>query len=246
MIKFLGTLRKLIFRLILLGVASTVLLVVAYRWMPVPVTSLMVLRVVENLIEGKPVRLEKVWVESSKISPRVRQAIVASEDFKFFEHSGFDWVAIEKAMKHNKRKGRIHGGSTISQQTAKNVFLWPARSWVRKGFEAYFTGLIEFFWTKDRIMEVYLNVVELGDGVYGVEAASRTFFKKSASELTMNEAALLAAVLPNPRLLLVDRPSSYVRFRQSMIRRRMPAAARVMPAALEPTKAPDLGRESKR
>jgi len=230
--KFLVLLSKFLVRLALLGLFVSVALVVIYRWAPIPMTSLMVLRITENLQEGKPVRLERVWVSRDEMSPRLQLAMIAAEDFKFFEHSGFDWEAIEKALRHNKRKGRVHGGSTISQQTAKNVFLWPARSWLRKGLEAYFTSLIELIWSKDRIMEVYLNVVELGDGVYGVEAASRRFFKKPAVKLNSSEAALLAAVLPNPRRFLVDRPSSYVRFRQTMIQRRMPSAAETLPTSV--------------
>jgi len=148
--------------------------------------------------------------------------VIASEDWKFFEHNGFDWPAIEKALRHNQRSARVRGASTISQQTAKNVFLWPSRSWVRKGLEAYFTVLIEVLWSKDRIMEVYLNVVEFGDGIYGVGAASNIYFHKLPAQLSSSEAALLAAVLPNPRRLLVAHPSPYVRFRQTMIQRRMP------------------------
>ncbi|RYZ68792.1 MAG: monofunctional biosynthetic peptidoglycan transglycosylase, partial [Proteobacteria bacterium] len=171
----------------------------------------------------------KDWVPLSEISPKVQNAVVAAGDFRFFEHNGFDWVAIEKALKSNERGRKMRGGSTISQQTAKNVFLWPARSWVRKGFEAYFTVLIEWIWGKKRIMEAYLNVVEFGDGIYGVGAASEVFFKKPASKLNSSEAALLAAVLPNPRRFLVAKPSSYTRFRQTMIQRRMPTAAKLSP-----------------
>lgn len=222
------------FRLAAAFFVSTILLVLIYRWFPVPVTPLMILRVQENLVEGKPIRLERDWMSLNELSPRLQYAVIAAEDFKFHEHMGFDWEAIEKAARHNERRpGRIRGASTISQQTAKNVFLWPARSWVRKGLEAYFTALIELLWSKDRIMEVYLNVVELGDGVYGAEAASQKYFKKSAAKLNNSEAALIAAVLPNPRRFLITRPSPYTRFRQTMIQRRMSTAAQTIPASDE-------------
>jgi monofunctional glycosyltransferase len=220
---------KLTFRLFAAFILLSVALVLVYKWLPIPVTPLMTWRVVENLVEGKPIRLDKRWVPMSQISSRLENAVVAAEDFRFYEHGGFDWVAIEKALKSNERGRRMRGGSTISQQTAKNVFLWPSRSWVRKGFEAYFTVLIEWIWGKERIMEAYLNVVELGDGIYGVEAASQAFFKKPAAKLNSSEAALIAAVLPNPRRFLVSKPTPYTRFRQTMIQRRMPTAARLVP-----------------
>lgn len=204
---------------------TTFLLVLVYRFVPVSMTPLMLIRVVENLGSGKPVHLKRDWTPLAQISPKLQRSVVAAEDIKFFEHQGFDWEAIEKAIRHNKRGHRIRGGSTISQQVAKNVFLWPKRSWIRKGLETYFTVLIEWLWGKERIMEVYLNVVELGDGVYGVEAASTKYFKKSAKDLSTSEAALVAAVLPNPRRFSIARPSPYTRFRQTMIQRRMPIAA---------------------
>ncbi|MEK7358510.1 MAG: monofunctional biosynthetic peptidoglycan transglycosylase [Bdellovibrionota bacterium] len=208
---------------------TSVLLVLVYRWVPVSTTPLMLIRVTENLSQGKPIRFERQWTPISRLSPKLQRSVVAAEDIKFFEHEGFDWQAIEKAIRHNKNGRRIRGGSTISQQVAKNVFLWPKRSWLRKGLEAYFTVLIEMLWGKERIMEVYLNVVELGDGVYGVEAAAERFFRKSAKELSSSEAALVAAVLPNPRRFLIQRPSPYTRFRQTMIQRRMPIAAETFP-----------------
>jgi monofunctional glycosyltransferase len=204
---------------------TSVLLVLVYRWVPVSMTPLMLIRVTENLSKGKPVRFEREWTSLSQLSPKLQRSVIAAEDIKFFEHEGFDWEAIEKAIRHNKHGRRIRGGSTISQQVAKNVFLWPKRSWFRKGLEAYFTVLIEALWSKERIMEVYLNVVELGDGVYGVEAASERYFKKPAKDLTSSEAALVAAVLPNPRFFSLQKPSAYTRFRQTMIQRRMPIAA---------------------
>lgn len=195
--------------------------VLFYRWIPVGVTPLMVLRMAETMLHGQIPRVNKEWVSIDKISPRMQAAVIAAEDQYFFEHNGIDWKAVEKAMEHNKRSRRTRGASTISQQVAKNVFLWPDRSWIRKGLELYFTTLIEIFWPKQRILEVYLNVIELGDGVYGVEAASRNFFKKHALKLSADESALLAASLPNPRKFLVNRPTGYLRFRQSLIRRRL-------------------------
>lgn len=142
---------------------------------------------------------------------------MTAEDQNFQEHFGFDWEAIAKAISHNQKSRRIKGASTISQQTAKNLFLWSDRSWLRKGLEVYFTLLIEVIWPKERILEVYLNIIEFGSGVYGVEAASRFYFQKSASELNTGEAALLAAVLPNPHVYKADNPSDYVRERQQWI-----------------------------
>jgi len=142
---------------------------------------------------------------------------MAAEDQRFQEHSGFDWQAIAKAIQHNQKNRSTRGASTISQQTAKNLFLWSGRSWLRKGLEAYFTLLIESMWTKERILEMYLNIIEFGSGVYGVEAASRFYFQKSAAQLSTSEAALLAAVLPNPHIYKADNPSAYIRQRQEWI-----------------------------
>ncbi|HWU42960.1 MAG TPA: monofunctional biosynthetic peptidoglycan transglycosylase, partial [Bdellovibrio sp.] len=144
-------------------------------------------------------------------------AVLKAEDARFFEHHGFDYEAIEKAMKYNRTHKKVKGASTISQQTAKNVFLWPHRDWIRKGLEAYFTVLIEFIWPKERIMEVYLNVIETGPGVYGVEAASQKYFKQSAKNISPSQASLIAAVLPNPQKFRIDRPSNYILKRQSRI-----------------------------
>jgi monofunctional biosynthetic peptidoglycan transglycosylase len=217
------------FAIAITGIVLSVMLVVVFRWLPVPVTPLMMNRVVENLFEGHSIAIQYHWVPRSEINDRMENAVIASEDWKFYEHKGFDWPAIEQAMKHNAKSGRIRGASTISQQTAKNVFLWSSRSWIRKGLEAYFTVLIEALWNKERIMECYLNVVELGDGIYGVGAASKIYFNKTPAKLSSSEAALLAAVLPNPRRFQVSRPSPYIRFRQTMIQRRMPLAAETVP-----------------
>ncbi len=181
----------------------------------------MVLRAAEAALNGKSPKWNKEWVSISKISPRMQAAVIAAEDQYFFEHNGVDWRAVEKAMEHNQRSRRVRGASTITQQVAKNVFLWPDRSWIRKGLELYFTGLLEATWSKKRILEVYLNVVEMGDGIYGVEAASQIYFRKPAIKLNLDESALIAAILPNPRVFSASRPTGYIRFRQSLIRRRL-------------------------
>ena len=197
--------------------SSTILTVLLYSFINPPVTPLMVERVIEQKFDGKEARMSKQWVNIGKISPNMVLAVVSSEDNKFTEHFGFDLEAIEKAQEHNKKSKRKWGASTISQQTAKNVFLWPSRTWIRKGMELYFTSLIEIIWSKKRIMEVYLNIIETGDGVYGVEAASQLYFKKSALRLNRNEAALIASILPNPRKRNPTSPTPYLYGRQSKI-----------------------------
>ncbi len=191
--------------------------VILFRWVPIPVTPLMLIRCVEQKVDGKDMKLKKNWVPFEKISPNLQLAVVCSEDQNFIKHSGFDFQAIDKAMEYNENHKKQRGASTISQQTAKNVFLWPGHSWIRKGFEVYFTFLIETFWSKQRIMEVYLNVIEMGDGVYGAQAASTTFFKKDAINLSRAEAATIAAVLPNPRKFNAGAPSGYVSGRKIWI-----------------------------
>jgi len=189
--------------------------VAIHRIVPPPMTFLMVSRSVEG--EGLSYR----WRSLDDISPRLVEAVIASEDAGFCGHRGFDMEAIQKALKANERGGRIRGGSTISQQTAKNVFLWPGRDWVRKGFEAGYTLLIETIWGKRRVMEVYLNVAEWAPGVYGAEAASRRWFGKSATDLTTREAARLAAILPSPRRYNASSPGPYVRRRASRVQAAM-------------------------
>jgi len=169
----------------------------------------------------KEVRLYKDWVSIDEMSRHAPQAVVAAEDQKFLDHKGFDFEAMEKAWESNKKGNKIRGASTISQQTAKNVFLWPSRSYLRKGLEAYFTFLIELIWPKERIMEVYLNVIEMGDGVYGIEAASQTFYNKKSGDLSKGQAAMIAAVLPNPRRWTPARPTGYIQSRQGWIMRQM-------------------------
>lgn len=180
--------------------AISIISVIIFRFIPIPITPLMVIRCVEQKWDGKEMKLKKDWVSLEKISSAMPLAVIAAEDQKFEEHFGFDLEAIKKAEKYNKKHQgkRTRGASTISQQTAKNVFLWPNRSYIRKGFEVYFTFLIEIFWSKQRIMEVYLNVIEMGNGIYGVEAAAQEYFHKPASKLSVREASLIAAILPSP------------------------------------------------
>jgi monofunctional biosynthetic peptidoglycan transglycosylase len=193
-------------------VAGSIAIVAMFRWLPVPLTSFMIQD------DGPTVH---DWVAWPEISRQAAVAVIASEDQHFLEHSGFDFEAIDKAWTAAKRGRRLRGASTISQQVAKNLFLWPGQSWLRKGFEAWFTLWIEWLWPKQRILEVYLNSAEFGRGIWGVEAASQHFFHKPAARLNRNEAALLAAVLPNPKRFRVDHPSPYVQQRQAWILRQM-------------------------
>ena len=201
--------------------AISSVLVILLRWLPVPVTPLTIIRCVEQVIDGKALTLKKDWEPLENISPNLQLAVVCSEDQNFIHHYGFDMEAIEKAMEHNETHKKKRGASTISQQTAKNVFLWPGRSWVRKGLEVYFTFLIETCWSKQRIMEVYLNIIETGNGIYGAQAAAKSFFKKDAKSLSSSESALIAAVLPSPRKYSATNPGSYIRGRQNWIMHQM-------------------------
>ena len=200
---------------------SSLLSVIALRWVPVYVTPLMLIRCAQQWSRGERLRLHHSWVPLEEMPPSLPVAVIASEDQKFYVHSGFDTQAIGNALVQRMEGGRRLGGSTISQQTAKNVFLWPTSSWVRKGFEAYFTVLIELFWSKQRIMEVYLNSIEMGDGIYGAEAVAQENFHCSASELSRKQCALVAATLPAPLRFNSAAPSPYVRSRQRWILRQM-------------------------
>lgn len=166
-------------------------------------------------------RLKHDWVPLEEISPRLQLAVVCSEDQNYLKHFGFDWGAIEKAMKQNEKGGAVRGASTITQQTAKNVFLWPGRSYIRKAFEVWFTLLIEVFWSKQRIMEVYLNSIEMGDGVYGAEAAAQYWFKKPAIKLTKDDAAAIASVLPNPLKYKANPATNYISKRKEWVKQQM-------------------------
>ena len=203
--------------------ASTILSVVVLRWLPVYATPLMFIRWAQQIKAGEETKWFHHWVPLEEISPSLSLAVMASEDAHFLEHHGFDFKAIEHAamrnMKHPEK--RKMGASTISQQTAKNVFLWPGRSWTRKGLEVYFTTLIEVMWSKERIMEVYLNSIEMGDGIYGADAVAEQHFNTTAKELTREQSALIAATLPNPRRFNSASPSGYMLKRQSRILREM-------------------------
>ncbi len=186
------------------------------RWVNPPITMTQLV----SWVSGHG--LKRDYVGNNSISPNARLAVIASEDQLFPDHSGFDWKSIKKARKYNEKKpGRVRGASTISQQVAKNVFLWQGRSWVRKGLEVYFTFMIEVFWGKKRIMEVYLNVIEMGDGIFGIEMASQLYFNKPAKNLTKQEAAMIAACLPNPKQFKVKPLSSYVAYRTKVIMQQM-------------------------
>ncbi len=190
--------------------------IIILRWINPPVT----LTQLSSLFSGDG--LKRDYVDGDQISYNIKLAVISSEDQIFPDHGGFDWKSIDKAMKHNEKKPkRVKGASTISQQTAKNVFLWQGRSWIRKGLEVYFTKMIEWIWGKKRILEVYLNVIEMGKGIYGAEAAAQAYFKKPASKLTRREAAQVAACLPNPKKYSVKPLSGYVSKRSGWIMRQM-------------------------
>ena len=200
---------------------STILAVVALRFIPVYFTPLMFIRCAQQISKGEEIKLKHHWVPLSDISRHLPVAVMASEDQRFLLHHGFDYNAIEQAAMSNLKGGKKRGGSTISQQTAKNVFLWPGRSWVRKGLEAYFTVLIEMTWSKQRIMEVYLNSIEMGPGIYGADAVAQQHFDKTASELFRSECALIAATLPNPIKFSSKSPSPYMQKRKRQIEQQM-------------------------
>ncbi|WP_194766367.1 monofunctional biosynthetic peptidoglycan transglycosylase [Tamlana sp. I1] len=209
---------KFLFKIFCWFVLLSLAFVLLFKWVPVPVTPLMLLRYFEK---DSPKILKHDWVEISAISKNLQLAVICSEDQNFLKHKGLDYGAIQKAVTHNAKGKRLKGGSTISQQTAKNVFLWPERSWLRKGLETYFTFLMELCWSKERILEVYLNSIEMGRGIYGAEAASQYWFKKSASTLTPYEAAALAAILPNPRKYKAAPATAYIQSRKDWIVRQM-------------------------
>jgi len=192
---------------------STVAMVILLRWLPIYITPHMVIRSIEYKMDDKEVKFQKKWKSLEHISPHLQLAVVCTEDQNFLWHYGIDFGALDKAMNNTEGRKRRRGASTISQQVAKNVFLWHGRNYLRKGLEVYFTLLIETFWSKQRIMEVYLNVAELGTGIYGAEAAAQAYWKRPAAKLTRQQAATLASVLPNPRKYSAARPGSYVQRR---------------------------------
>lgn len=192
--------------------------VVLYKFVPVPYTPLMVIRYFENKSAGKNIETKHHWVPLENISKNLQKAVIASEDGRFFEHYGLDFSAMQKAAVGNFKGKKLKGGSTITQQTAKNVFLWQGRSYFRKALEAYYTVLIELIWGKERILEVYLNSIEMGDGIYGAEAATQHWYKKECKSLTRMQAAGIAAILPNPRRFSPN-GSAYISRKQSKIAR---------------------------
>ena len=207
---------------LILFFTSSVLMVLIYKFVPVYITPLMVIRCVEQKMDDREMTLHHEWVPLEEISEHLPVAVMASEDQRFLLHSGFDLKAIQEAIDYNKtHPGKVRGASTISQQTAKNVFLWNGRSWVRKGLETYFTFLIELMWSKQRIMEVYLNSIEMGDGIYGAEAVAQQHFGRSALNLTRPNCALIAATLPNPLKFSSKEPSNYMLKRQTAIMTQM-------------------------
>lgn len=196
---------------------TTIFSVIIYKYVPVYVTPLMVIRAVSS---SESIHHE--WISLEKMPKDMVKAVIASEDAHFLSHNGFDFKAIKQAIEHNKKNNKTkRGASTISQQTAKNVFLWPSRSWLRKGLEAYFTVLIEFFWDKQRIIEVYLNSIEMGNGIFGIAAVADKHFDKEPEKLTKRQCALIAATLPNPLKFNSAAPSPYMRKRQRVILREM-------------------------
>jgi monofunctional biosynthetic peptidoglycan transglycosylase len=206
---------------VIVFVAASLFGVILFRYVNPPFTWLMVLRGFERKADGKDWKIDKKWVAFDDIADNMKRAAVAAEDQTFLENHGFDFRAIERAIQKNANSKKLIGGSTISQQTAKNVFLYPGRSFVRKGFEAWFTILIETFWSKKRIMEVYLNVIEMGDGIYGIEAASQAYFHKPASQLTRRQAAAIAVIFPSPLKWSATNPTRYLRHRQYLIMKNM-------------------------
>ncbi len=209
---------RFIFRIVWSFFILSILWVLIYIWFDVPATPLMGIR---KLQSEKKYTIEHQWVPLSAISKNLQLAVIYSEDQRFMEHQGFDKKAIEKVILAHKSGKRLRGASTISQQTAKNVFLWGDRSWIRKGLETYFTFLIEFFWSKERILEVYLNSIEMGNGIYGAEKASQFWFHKSALDLNKEEAAAIASILPNPRKYMANPPSQYIQKRKKWILKQM-------------------------
>ncbi|MBY0487488.1 MAG: monofunctional biosynthetic peptidoglycan transglycosylase [Flavobacteriaceae bacterium] len=218
---FFQKLKTFIWKAILWFFGVSIFLVILFKWVPVPFTPLMITRAIEQKLDGKEMTCSHDWVALEDISPNLQKAVIASEDGNFLKHNGFDFKAMQKAFKNNNRGKKLKGGSTISQQTAKNVFLWQGRSYLRKGLEAYFTFLIELVWGKERIMEVYLNSIEMGNGVYGAEAAAEHWYQIDAKDLSKNQAAGIAAILPNPRKFKATNSTSYIEKRKSKILRIM-------------------------
>jgi monofunctional biosynthetic peptidoglycan transglycosylase len=221
-ILFLKKIWQLLLQLFVLGFQLTIFFVILYRVMPIPVTPLHLVRVYEQIRDGKNVKLSKDWKSIDYVSDKFCLAVITSEDVKFIQHYGFDFEQIQNSIERSFKRGKkMRGASTISQQTAKNLFFTPKRSWIRKVPEVIITISLELLWTKKRILEVYINIIEMGEGIYGVEAASQYYFKKSSTRLTSHESALIAACLPNPRRWNPKKPSSYIQRKASGIQRYM-------------------------
>ncbi len=220
-IVMLSSLIRRLTRALLWFIAGSIVLVLIFRWIPPPGTALMVERKVQSWVNGEPIDLQREWQPWERISNDLKLAVIAGEDQKFASHWGFDVPAIQAAFANNERGGNLRGASTLTQQVAKNLFLWSGRSWLRKGLEAWFTGLMELFWSKERILEVYLNSAEWGEGVFGAQAAARYHFGVDASQLSRQQAAQLAAVLPSPLKWSAGHPSTYVAGRASWISRQI-------------------------
>jgi monofunctional biosynthetic peptidoglycan transglycosylase len=217
----LKTIGKLFLKIIMGFFLFSLLVVFLFKWVDPKITAFMIQDKLEAIRKKEKTTLRREWADLKNISPSMQVAVIAAEDQNFSDHHGFDFEAIEKAIKHNQRSRRLRGASTISQQVAKNLFLWPGRSFMRKGLEAYFTTVIELLWSKKRILEVYLNTVELGKHTFGVEAASKLYFNTSAKRLTPEQAALLAAILPNPHRFSARNPSRYIMSRKYWVLRQM-------------------------
>lgn len=212
---------RIILKALLSFVIISVLSISVLRFLPLPTSSFMIQKQISNLISGESANLEYDWIPSYKISNNIKLAVIAAEDQNYFNHFGIDIESISQAYYENQRGKIIRGGSTITQQTAKNLFLWPDKSFFRKGLEVYFTILIEVLWSKERILEVYLNIIEFGENVYGVQAASNKYFKKNANQLSVQNSAMLAAVLPNPKRFMVNHPTNYQQRRILWIKKQM-------------------------
>lgn len=215
---FFSQIMRFFWKLIIWFNIISLFFVVLYKFVPVPYTPLMVIRYFENKSASKNIETKHHWVPIEDISKNLQKAVIASEDGRFFEHNGLDFSAMRKAAVGNFKGKKLKGGSTITQQTAKNVFLWQGRSYFRKALEAYYTVLIELIWGKERILEVYLNSIEMGDGIYGAEAATQHWYKKECKSLTRMQAAGIAAILPNPRRFSPN-GSAYISRKQSKIAR---------------------------
>lgn len=224
---FFRIIRKILFRIFLLFFIISILSVIFFRFVPVPITPLMVTRLFEQNQKGTELRLKKDWVADTKISNNLKLAVICSEDQNFYNHFGFDFDAMKKAYEKNKKGKKKYGASTITQQTAKNLFLWQGRSYVRKILEAYFTVLLEIFWSKERILTVYLNIIEMGNGIYGAEAAANFYFNKNAEKLSKKEAASIAAILPAPLRWNPAKPNGYIQWKTNRIVNRMNKAGSI-------------------